>query len=75
LSAGRDARFSGLLPSDVLSAGKPGTRHAAVHLLDGIVRMLAHEAEVAEDYGLCERLVFLTADVLEALDEIVGVAT
>lgn len=75
LSAGRDARLAGLLPEDVLSVGRPGTRHAAVHLLDGVARMLAHEAERAEEYGLCERLVLLTEDVIDALDEIVGVAT
>jgi hypothetical protein len=44
-----------------------------VHLLDGIARMLASEAEKAEDYALCEELIFVTADVVEAMDRIVGV--
>lgn len=58
----------------VLSAGQPGTLHSATHLLDGIARMLADEADRSGDVVLAERLAFLTVDVIDTLDMILDVA-
>lgn len=59
--------------SDVLSAAMPGSREAAVQLLDGIARALSDEAEAAESFDLQEALTYVIADVLDAMDRLMGV--
>lgn len=59
--------------SDVLSAAMPGSREAAVQLLDGIARALSDEADAAESFDLQEALTYVIADVLDAMDRLMGV--
>jgi hypothetical protein len=61
--------WSDLLPqSPVLSAGSRRSRDEAAELLEGIVVVLAGEADAMNDYDASIRLAHLLADVLDAID-------
>lgn len=61
--------WSDLLPqSPVLSAGQRRSRDEAAELLEGIVVVLAGEADAMNDYDASIRLAHLLADVLDAID-------
>lgn len=72
-SEGRGDPWKALTVAAVLSAGTPGSRESALHLLDGVARALADEAERAETFDLQRDLTYVVVDVLDAVDRLLGV--